>query len=104
MNATEDGVEPMGEAPDVPARYDAGMTSVLEAIDRGSVIGVLSAADAVLATRQLAERQTQALKTVRAIHERGIFTATGKFYCKHCRAREVEWPCRTIRAIDEVGA
>jgi hypothetical protein len=67
MNTCEDQSEPLGENPDVPARYDAGIGSVLEAIDRGSVIGVLSAADAVLATRQLAERQTQALNCIREL-------------------------------------
>ncbi|MHC9292012.1 hypothetical protein ACRCUN_06065 [Mycobacterium sp. LTG2003] len=66
MNATDDGVEPIGENPDVPARYDAGMTATLAAIDRGAVLGILSAADTVLATKQLAERQGQALSAIRA--------------------------------------
>jgi hypothetical protein len=41
-----------------------------------------------------------AVERVRQIHQRGMWTATGRFYCKHCRNREVEWPCPTIRAID----
>lgn len=94
MNATEDG-EPLGESPAI---------DTLTAIGRGAVLGVLSAADEVLAVKQLTERQTQALNAVRAIHQRGLFSATGKFFCKHCRAREVEWPCPTIRAIDSAGA
>ncbi|OBC14086.1 hypothetical protein A5784_30770 [Mycobacterium sp. 852013-50091_SCH5140682] len=95
MNTCEDQSEPLGENPDVPARYDAGIGSVLEAIDRGSVIGVLSAADAVLATRQLAERQTRALNAVRALHERETTL------CIECADK---WPCPTIRAIDEADA
>lgn len=39
----------------------------LGAIERGSVLGLLSAADKVLATKQLAERQGQALAEVRAL-------------------------------------
>ncbi|WP_301121132.1 hypothetical protein [Mycolicibacterium fortuitum] len=97
MNATEDGAEPMGESPDVPARYDAGMTTVLDAIDRGAVIGVLSAADAVLATKQLAERQTQGINAVRALHV--VDEARG-----FCRCCWLATPCPTIRALDEAGA
>lgn len=108
MNATEDGDEPLGESPDVPARYDAGMTTVLDAIDRGAVIGVLSAADEVLATKQLAERQTQGINAVRDLHQQGYGYKLPRrdgqrpeTFCKHC---EVKWPCRTIRALDEAGA
>lgn len=95
MNATEDGAEPMGEAPEIgqvrchsrsyaghrctelaghdgphgvfPARDTARITDALDAIDRGAVIGVLSAADKVTATAQLAERQTQALNGIREL-------------------------------------
>ncbi|ACI12379.1 gp66 [Mycobacterium phage Fruitloop] len=50
MNATEDGFEPVGENPEVPARYDAGIASALAAIDRGAVLGIIAGADQVLAT------------------------------------------------------
>lgn len=96
MNATEDGAEPLGESPDVPSRYDAGMTTVLDAIDRGAVIGVLSAADAVLATKQLAERQTQGINAVRELHNENYF--------RNCGCCHESWPCPTIRALDEAGA
>lgn len=66
MNTCEDQSEPLGENPDLPARYDAGMTDTLAAIDRSAVLGILSAADTVLATKQLAERQGQALSAIRA--------------------------------------
>lgn len=107
MNATEDGDESMGESPDLPARYDAGMTTVLDAIDRGAVLGILSAADAVLATKQLAERQTQGINAVRALHQTYYRTATITKYCVHCSLgspRDVPSPCPTIRALDEAGA
>ena len=39
--------------------------STLDAIERGAVLGILSAADEVLATKQLTERQTVALNEVR---------------------------------------
>lgn len=42
--------------------------STLDAIGRGAVLGIVSAADEVLATKQLAERQTQALNAVRELH------------------------------------
>ncbi|WP_087074163.1 hypothetical protein [Mycobacterium dioxanotrophicus] len=95
MNTCEDQSEPLGENPDVPARYDAGIGTLLEAIERGSVIGVLGAADAVLATKQLAERQTQALNAIRELHERETTL------CIECADK---WPCPTIRAINEAGA
>lgn len=57
MNACEDQSEPLGEHIDT-----------FEAIQRGAVVGILFAADAVLATKQLAERQGQALNAVRQIH------------------------------------
>lgn len=57
MNACDDETEPLGESPDI---------DTLGAIQRGAVRGILSAADAVLDTKQLAERQTQALSRIRA--------------------------------------
>ena len=41
MNATEDGVEPMGESPDVPARHNSRVGEVLHSIERGAVLGLL---------------------------------------------------------------
>ncbi|NOR03655.1 hypothetical protein HGK72_26755 [Mycolicibacterium fortuitum] len=140
MNATEDGAEPMGEAPEIalgrcqsrsvaghrctqPAGHDgphgtwpaqrgpgaavmlhrfpprdaACITDTLDAINRGAVLGVLSAADAVTATKQLAERQTQGINAVRALHV--VDEARG-----FCRCCWLPSPCPTIRALDEAGA
>lgn len=58
MNACEDQSEPLGESPAVDTAW---------AIERGSVLGILSEADKVLATKQLAERQGQALTEIRAL-------------------------------------
>ncbi|WP_454232185.1 hypothetical protein [Mycolicibacterium fortuitum] len=60
MNACEDETEPLGESPDI---------DTLAAINRAAEIGMLSAGDKALATKQLAERQTQALNKVREIHK-----------------------------------
>lgn len=57
MNFTNDG-QPLGEHIDM-----------FEAIQRGAVVGILFAADEVLATKQLAERQTKALNKVRELHK-----------------------------------
>ncbi len=57
MNATEDDQpQPVGEGP----------IDTLTAIERGAVLGILSAADAIAATGQLAERQARAIEKVRA--------------------------------------
>lgn len=71
--------------------------STLDAIGRGAVLGILSAADEVLATKQLAERQTQALAKIRELH-------TESTYWKNCNECHDTWPCATVRAIDEAGA
>ncbi|ORA38080.1 hypothetical protein [Mycobacterium aquaticum] len=97
MNTCEDQSEPLGESPDVPARYDAGIGTVLAAIDRGATLGILSAADEVLATKQLAERQGRAINAVRELH-------TESTYWKNCCECHDSWPCATIRAIDEACA
>lgn len=67
MNTCEDETEPLGEAPDVPVRYDAGVAGTIEAIQRGAVLGVLAAADKITATAQLAERQAEALSEIRGL-------------------------------------
>lgn len=100
MNTTEDE-QPLGESLDV---------DTLAAIERGATQGFLSAADKVLATAQLAERQTRALNKIRQLHRPsdpdalGLFTNT----CTGCSIASVgiavQWPCPTIRAIDEAGA
>jgi hypothetical protein len=66
VNASDDNTEPLGESPAID----------LWAIERGSVLGLLSAADKILATKQLAERQGQALKEIRelATHWRTVPT------------------------------
>lgn len=86
MNACEDQSEPLGEGP----------VDTLTAIHRGATLGILSAADEVLAVKQLAERQTQALTAIRALHTENYF--------KNCGCCLDPWPCSTIRAIDEAGA
>lgn len=86
MNATDDGVEPLGEHIDT-----------FEAIQRGAVRGILSAADEVLATKQLAERQAQALNKIRRRH---VPSESGG-WCRECCTT---YPCATIRAISEAGA
>ncbi|QFG10063.1 hypothetical protein SEA_IDENTITYCRISIS_44 [Mycobacterium phage IdentityCrisis] len=67
MNACEDQSEPLGEHPEIPARGDAGIGGVLDAINRGAMLGVLAAADAVAATAQLAERQSLAIEKIREL-------------------------------------
>lgn len=101
MNATEDGFEPVGENPEVPARYDAGIASALAAIDRGAVLGIIAGADQVLATKQLAERQDQAINAVRALHYTVDMANVDGPFCHECLYTA---PCPTIRALDEAGA
>ncbi|QRY43145.1 hypothetical protein JVX93_21615 [Mycolicibacterium boenickei] len=88
MNATEDG-QPVGECIDT-----------LDAIQRGAVRGILSAADEVLAIKQLAERQTVAINKIRDLHRPVGRESNPR--CGHCGY--VAHPCPTIRAIDEAGA
>ncbi|NOQ62781.1 hypothetical protein [Mycolicibacterium fortuitum] len=93
MNATEDGY-PVGEGP----------IDTLDAIERGAVIGLLSAADKVLATKQLAERQTQALNEILALHQPGCPENTDCMahndLCEECAK---PYPCPTIRAGRKAG-
>lgn len=118
MNATEDG-EPLGESPAI---------DTLTAIGRGAVLGILSAADEVLAVKQLAERQTKALKEVRSLHRRINLVSCAECgenpddgcvcvgdepgmvirrVCEECgQDEDEEWtdyPCATVRAIDSAG-
>lgn len=67
MNASDDASEPLGESPAI---------DTLWAVGRGSVLGILSAADKITATVQLAERQTLALQEIRelATHWRTVPT------------------------------
>ena len=87
MNATDDGVEPLGEGP----------IDTLTAIGRMAELNMLCPADNVTATEQLAERQGQALDNVRELH-------TESTYWKNCRCCHEPWPCGTILAIDSAGA
>lgn len=93
----------MGESPDVPARYDR-VGGVLQSIERGAVLGILGAADQVLATKQLAERQTQALQAIRKIHEPLKNSVSALYPKPQCSGCGENAPCPTIRAIDEAGA
>ncbi|MDG5773923.1 hypothetical protein [Mycolicibacterium fortuitum] len=91
MNACEDQSEPLGEHIDT-----------LTAIQRGAVVGILSAADEVLATKQLAERQTKALNAIRELHE--PCTCCTPPTCRECDPNLTGRECKTMRAIDEAGA
>lgn len=84
----------IGERPELPARQSR-IAGTLGAIERGAVLGILGAADEVLATKQLAERQAMALKAVRELHERETTL------CINCGEPH---PYSTIRAVDEAGA
>ncbi|OMB79242.1 hypothetical protein [Mycolicibacterium conceptionense] len=95
MNASEDETEPMGESPAI---------DTLDAIEHFGALGLLSECDKVLATRQLAERQTQALNKVRELHPRKIRPFPGDVFEAICVGCGNLWPCSTIRAIDEAGA
>ncbi|OFB37941.1 hypothetical protein BA059_16725 [Mycolicibacterium sp. (ex Dasyatis americana)] len=119
MNATDDG-DPLGEGP----------IDTL-AVQRAAELGFLAGADLAQARAQLAERQTQALNKVRELHrplnmavcdacdmplddderclcDDGCYTYGTYRVCEECRPDEdgnpVEYPCPTIRAIDEAGA
>lgn len=94
MNACDDETEPLGESPDI---------DTLGAIQRGAVLGILSAADQVTATVQLAERQGQALNAVRELHRPTEPEDPRWAYCCHCGI-DSTYPCATILAIDEAGA
>ncbi len=83
----------------------------LKAIDRGAVLGILGAADTVLATKQLAERQALALTKVRELHRPTRYSnsdAPAHDCCHACSClaapRYVGHPCETVHAIDEAGA
>lgn len=45
-----------------------------------------------------------AIDAIKLLHERGVWEATGKFYCKHCWNREVEWPCPTMKLAGGAGS
>lgn len=94
MNACEDQSEPLGESPAI---------DTLTAIGRGAVLGIPRAADEVLATKQLAERQTDALNAVRELHAPSQPEDPKWRYCTECGI-DSDYPCSTIRAIDEAGA
>ncbi|OHU29058.1 hypothetical protein [Mycobacteroides chelonae] len=75
----------------------------LNAIDRGAVLGILGAADEVLATKQLAERQTHALNAVREIHRPLENSISALYPQPQCDGCGEDSPCATIRALDEAG-
>jgi hypothetical protein len=87
VNATEDG-EPLGESPAI---------DTLTAIGRGAVAGILGAADEVLATKQLAERQTRALNEIRKLAEFWCDGLPGQPFARRAGKR-------ILRAIDSAGA
>jgi hypothetical protein len=41
-----------------------------------------------------------AVTEIRQIHQRGIWTASMTYYCKHCRPITKEWPCPTVKALN----
>lgn len=85
MNACESGEEPLGE----------GLVDTLAVIEHGAARGFWRGADEVLAVKQLAERQTQALAKIRRLHTENYF--------KNCGCCLDPWPCETIRAVNEAG-
>ncbi|WP_301119655.1 hypothetical protein [Mycolicibacterium fortuitum] len=91
MNTCEDETKPLGAAPDI---------DTLGAIRIGTASGILSAADAATATKQLAERQTHGINAVRELHYT-VTSSTSGTYCHECFE---DAPCPTIRALDEAGA
>lgn len=75
----------------------AQLADAINAIDRGAVLGILGAADTVLATKQLAERQGKALEEIRGVAE----------YWRdnpHFGLEIQQGARRILRAIDEAGA
>lgn len=106
----------------------AQLGHTLTAIDRGAVLGILGAADTVLATKQLAERQSKAIATIRELHrpinlvtcaecgdtadgcvcDEETVSTISRAVCEECgQGEDGEWtdhPCATVRAIDEAGA
>ncbi|AMU78481.1 hypothetical protein SEA_SKINNYPETE_51 [Mycobacterium phage SkinnyPete] len=84
MNATDDGLEPLGEAPEC-----------------GAVLGILRSADKIAATAQLAARQAQALNAIRVLHAAEYDEDLERNTCYECSD---DYPCPTIRVIEEAGA
>lgn len=106
----------------------AQLGHALNAIGRGAVLGILGAADTVLATKQLAERQSKALNTIRELHrpinlvtcaecgdtsdgcvcDEETVSTISRVVCEECgQDEDGEWtehPCATVSAIDEAGA
>lgn len=75
MNTTDDGMEPVGENPEV------------------GVLGLIAAADKITA-------QAQAVQEIRELH-REIGCRDG--CCKECRECSVPLPCDTIAILDRHG-
>lgn len=69
MNASDDATEPLGEAPELAATPHR---------------------------THLTDRQTQALKEIRALHEHST-------YWSNCRECHDAWPCPTIRILERLG-
>jgi hypothetical protein len=68
--------------------------------DRGTADAVLAALKPTFAeVSRLRAQETR----IRELHRRGIWTATGQYYCVHCRPSDVRWPCKTIAALDTEG-
>lgn len=70
--------QPLGESPDMPARSGA---HVLEADDRAARLAV-------------------AVQKVRDLHRRRKFVTdnVGRYGCDYCCT---DWPCETVRILDE---
>lgn len=85
MNETQDGTEPLGEAPEVA--------------------GYFRALDNATALVTQARRDAQIIEKLRGLHDRGLTGAES--YCMHCtdlggRGGWVAWPCETMRIIEAV--
>ena len=84
MNASEDGDEPVGEVP-VLGGFQIFGTSHLGGPHR----------------TPLAARQTEALNVIRELHvEEPSKLLTQPSHCAECY---LDWPCATVRAIQERG-
>lgn len=104
-DSDDTGVCPAGHEPGEEQNFIVGECPEYT---RSGVTAVLDAADRVVATVQLAERQGQAIKAVRELHKPcgpdalGLFTDS----CSACSIRgagiAVQWPCPTIRILDRL--
>lgn len=93
MNTTEDGSEPVGEAPELVTCPACGRWTPCRHCEP---VGVRINVQA---------RAAAAVGELRIIHARscdcGVCVALGRVpFCVHC---QVDWPCDTVRLLDRWG-